>query len=246
MLKGLFKKLNLLESRPSSSIEERFFHSIYGYEDIKKLLVRCMESKDSVHVLLAGPPASGKTLLLLEIMKKLNTKCYFFDGTATSGPGLIDYLFAHHDISYILIDEIDKMKESDQTVLLGLMETGMLVSTKVRKTASIKMNKVKVFATSNSLDRLSEPLKSRFSIFRLPEYTYQQFEEIAARILRERYNIPPITATKIAAGVWYEMKSKDIRDVLKIGKLAKPDDEDIQWLIETHRRYSLLYNESKG
>jgi type IV secretory pathway ATPase VirB11/archaellum biosynthesis ATPase len=84
MLKTLSKKLNVLESRPNSSIEERLFHFIYGYEDIKKLLVRCMESKDSVHVLLAGPPASGKTLFLLEIMKKINAKGYFFDGIATS------------------------------------------------------------------------------------------------------------------------------------------------------------------
>jgi hypothetical protein len=35
------------------------------------------------------------------------------------------------------------------------------------------------------------------------------------------------------------MSSKDIRNVLKIGKLAKPDDENIQWLIDAHKKYSL-------
>lgn len=108
------------------------------------------------------------------MMKYLGPKkCYFFDGTSTTGAGLVDYLFAHPHLQYILIDEIDKMKRSDQVVLLNLMETGMVVSTKVRKTASIKMNNnnVKVFASSNNLDRLPKPLKSRFSIFNLPEYT---------------------------------------------------------------------------
>jgi len=54
-------------------------------------------------------------------------KCYFFDGTSTTGAGLLDYLFAHPNIQYILIDEIDKMKKNDQVVLLNLMETGMLI-----------------------------------------------------------------------------------------------------------------------
>jgi hypothetical protein len=38
--------------------------------------------------------------------------------------------------------------------------------------------------------------------------------------------------------VWNQIHSKDIRDVLKIAKLAKPNetDNDIQWLIETHKK----------
>jgi hypothetical protein len=111
---------------------------------------------------------------------------------------------------------------------VGLIESGMLVSTKVRKTSSIKLNKVKVFATSNSLDRLSEPLKSRFSAFKLPEYSYEQQGLLETgikylKLLQQRSQLV------------YSM-SKDIRDVLKIGKLAKPDDEDTQWLIDTHKK----------
>ena len=47
---------------------------------------------------------------------------------------------------YLMIDEIDKMSASDQASLLGLMETGELVETKVSKTRSIKL-KTWVFAT---------------------------------------------------------------------------------------------------
>jgi hypothetical protein len=71
--------------------------------------------------------------------------------------------------------------------------------------------------------------------------TYEQFEEISVRLLGDRYKLPQITAIKIAIGVWNQIHSKDVRDVLKIGKLAKPNetDTDIKWLIETYKKYSV-------
>jgi MoxR-like ATPase len=143
----------------------------------------------------------------------------------------------------MLIDEIDKMKKSDQVALLNVMETGILSETKSKRTKGCRQQKINlwIFATSNSLDRLSKPLKSRFSIFNLPCYTYEQFEEISVRLLGDRYKLTQITAIKIAIGVWNQIHSKDVRDVLKIGKLAKPNetDTDIKWLIETYKKYSV-------
>jgi hypothetical protein len=46
--------------------------------------------------------------------------------------GFVDYLIIRPQIQYTVIVEIDKMKKSDQVVLLNLMETGTLDSTKVR------------------------------------------------------------------------------------------------------------------
>jgi hypothetical protein len=34
-------------------------------------------------------------------------------------------------------------------------------------------------ATSNSTERLNKPLLSRFTVFEIPSYTYEEFEEIA-------------------------------------------------------------------
>ena len=53
------------------SNEERFFDSIYGYKDIKKLLMRCISAKEPTHVLLTGPPACCKTMFLLEMAASL-------------------------------------------------------------------------------------------------------------------------------------------------------------------------------
>jgi ATP-dependent Lon protease len=34
---------------------------------------------------------------------------------------------------------------------------------------------VAIFATSNSTQRLSKPLLSRFTVYEIPEYTYEEF-----------------------------------------------------------------------
>jgi hypothetical protein len=122
------------------------FDDILGYDDLKELLTKCLTIRDSCNVLLSGPPASSKTVFLLSVQKEV-ANAYFIDAANASGPGLVDYLFEHPDTHVICIDELDKLKKSDQTALLNLLETGMLSSAKVRKTRSIKLKKVKVFAT---------------------------------------------------------------------------------------------------
>ena len=64
-------------------------------------------SKESMAILLSGPPASSKTIFLMEMMKGLSSVC-FVDCTNSSGPGLVDRLF-NNDIQYLLLDELEKM-----------------------------------------------------------------------------------------------------------------------------------------
>ena len=92
--------------------EERFFSSIVGYSDIKKLLMRAIISRESISIMLCGPPASYKTVFLMEIMKGLDNTCYI-DCTNTTGAGLVDKLF-NNNIQYLLLDEIEKMSKKDQ------------------------------------------------------------------------------------------------------------------------------------
>jgi ATP-dependent Lon protease len=63
-----------------------------------------------------------------------------------------------------------------------LMENNMLIETKIGKTRK-KEIKVSVFATCNDISRISNPLKSRFIVHELGEYTYEQFLEIARNLL---------------------------------------------------------------
>jgi MoxR-like ATPase len=136
---------------------------------------------------------------------------------------------------YLMVDEIDKMPSSDQASLLGLMETGELVETKMSKTRSIKL-KTWVFATANTTTRLSNPLLTRFMVFSLKPYTYEDFEEVTVHLLGRRYNVKMDLAIVIASEVWHKMATPNIRQCLKIAKMTKKKD-DVQWLIDTLKKY---------
>jgi AAA+ superfamily predicted ATPase len=101
------------------------------------------------------------------------------------------------------------------------------------------MNNLKVCATTNNVDALSLPLRSRFMEFHLPEYTFDQFSEIARRLLSKRLRHSNQVADEIASAVWNEMNSKDIRDVLSIAKLVR-SIEDISWLVQVYKKYGNL------
>ena len=156
-------------------------------------------------------------------MQKRLYNSYFVDCTNATGPGMIDYLF-RHDVKYLLLDEVEKMSKSDQNVLLNVLETGVLTSTKVRKTGNKKMN-LSVFATTNDIDAISKPFRSRFMEFSLPPYTYEDFCNIAVKLLSVRYGLDEQIALKIADTVWNKIKSRDVRDILSIGKLSESVDD---------------------
>ena len=212
--------------------EEQFFNDIVGYGDIKKLLVKCIQS-NSMHVILDGPPASAKSMFLLAMKAKLpNT--YYVDGTNATGPGMVKYLF-ENDVKYLLLDEIEKMSVSNQNVLLNVMETGILTSTKVKNTQSKKMN-ISVYATTNDVDAISKPFRSRFIEFSLPAYTYEEFCEIAVQLLNARNGHSEELALKIADTVWNKNNSRDVRDMIQIAKLSKTVD-DVDFVAETLQKY---------
>ena len=218
---------NLLKYSSSTQL----FSNIVGYNDVKKLFGLSLTSENPVHILLAGPPASAKTLFMLECMKL--QRSYFTLGSHSTRSGMIDYLFTSRP-RYLIVDEIEHMPMKDQTALLSLMESGMITETKFQKTRKTQL-KTWVFATSNGTDRMLTPLLSRFVVLHFKQYKYADFREITIHMLNFE-GIAGEIATSIADSVWNKMKSKDIRDCIKIGHLAKTKDE-IDWLVKTLKNY---------
>jgi replication-associated recombination protein RarA len=204
--------------------ENNFFSEIHLYDDLKQLLSRMLASNESVHCVLVGPPASGKTMFLQSIQKNMKD-AFFIDATNASGPGIVDRLFAYPRTKLILIDEIEKMTKRDQNMLLNLLETGMLVSTKVRKTQEMKFTGIKLFATSNDIEQLSKPLRSRLMEFHLPEYNFSGFREIVVKLAADHYRLSREIADEIAFVVWHEMGTKDVRDALQLARLVRSLDD---------------------
>jgi replication-associated recombination protein RarA len=210
---------------------EPLFESIVGYSDIKRLFQLSLSSEKPVHMLLVGPPASAKTLFMVECMRL--ERSYFTLGSHSTKSGMIDYLFDKRP-RYLIVDEIEHMSMKDQTALLSLMETGILAETKFQKTRNTHL-KTWVFASSNATDRMLTPLLSRFVVLHFKQYSFGSFQEVCAHILG-REGVTPDVAMAIAEGVWTKLKSKDIRDCIKIGRLAKTK-EDVEWITQTLRTY---------
>ena len=123
------------------------------------------------------------------------------------------------------------------------METGILSETKLKGKTRQRTIKLWIYATSNNIEKISVPLRSRFMGFHLEEYSFEEFVEIARQLLKERYKLDDIVSEKIAYSVWIKMGSKDIRDVLNMAKLAD-SSRDIEWLIKVQMKYGKHRNHS--
>lgn len=211
--------------------QSEIFSIIIGYEDVKRIFKMSLSAEDPVHILLVGPPASAKTLFMLELMKL--QRSYFALGSHSTKSGLVDYLFAKRP-RYLIIDEIEHMNAKDTTVLLSLMQTGIISETKHNKTRSTEL-KIWVFGSCNSTDKLPKPLLSRFLVLRFKRYSYDDFKEISNNVLIMD-GIDPELADYVSDVVWGKLNSKDVRDSMKIARLAK-NRKDVDWLMQALKNY---------
>ncbi|MFZ0513714.1 MAG: ATP-binding protein [Candidatus Nitrosopolaris sp.] len=208
------------------------FNKIGGYDDIKEIVRRALDSEDNYNLLFTGPPASAKTLFLLGITER-ERKGVYFDGSNMTNR-ILDILKEHRP-KIICIDEIDKMPRQFQEKLLNFMESGRVKVDQMRKSYDFEIKGAKIFATSNDITRLSKPLQSRFRRLHLPPYTEEQFMDVSVKVLPR---LKDTTARIIGSAVW-DQKSKDIRDVISIGKLLRKNDGpiEIEQIIKTMIKY---------
>lgn len=237
----VIQKSNNININPKKSVGiSDLFDNIIGYEDIKKLFSLSFESQRPIHILLVGPPASAKTLFMLGCMKL--DRSYFTLGTHSTKSGMVDYLFEKRP-RYLVIDEIEHMPIKDQTVLLSLMETGIIAETKHMKTRNTQL-KTWVFATSNDTNHMLTPLLSRFMVLHFKQYSFENFQEISIHMLGQE-GIGKEIAAEVASQVWHKLKSKDIRDCIKIAHLAR-SKIDVSWIVGTIQKYSKTSSFAKG
>jgi hypothetical protein len=206
------------------------FENIHGYDDIKDIVKRALDTEDNYNLLFIGPPASAKTLFLLGILE--SKKGVYFDGSNTTNR-ILDVLEEKRP-RIICIDELDKMPRQFQDKLLNFMESGHINVDQMRRQYDFEIKGAKVFATCNDIGRPSKPLQSRFRKLFLPKYTEAQFLDVSEKVLPKT---SPSIARYIGAGVW---KSQgDIRDVVSIGKLVRKSDGalEIEQIMNTMAKY---------
>jgi MoxR-like ATPase len=183
------------------------------------------------------PPVSSKTVFILELLDHFKGRTYYVDGTTASGIGIIDYLFDHTDLKFLLIDEIDRLSKKDQKVLLNVMETGILSDVKAKKTKSARQTHMhlSIYTTSNDTSNMLSPLLSRFIQLKLPEYNLETFIEICQKLLSRKFDKDHETIQEIVRYVWEH--TRDVREAIAIAKIVDSLDE-VNNVASTLRRYS--------
>lgn len=211
-------------------IPSDIFEVIVGHADKKDILFRAITSKKPLHVLLYGAVASAKSLFLEELSRLKNS--YFVLGSRLSKAGLYEILL-NVKPKYLIIDEIDKVDDqSNVSALLSLMQTGFVAEALYGRHRSAVLD-TRVFAAANRIEKLPKELLSRFTILHFDEYSDREFLEVSTTVLSTREGVPKPIAEYIAKRVLYSLKSRDVRDCIKVARLAlyKLNEEEVDHII---------------
>lgn len=221
-----------LEIEESVEPPEDLFESIVGYEDVKDVFKKALESEEPVWILLTGSPASAKTMFVMEIERL--PASYLALGPRSTKAGLSKVLIERKP-RFLIIDQLERMNTQDMDVLLGLYQTGLVVETIAPKPRRVKL-KTWVFASANTLKGIPRELLSRFLRFRFREYGRPMFLKTVVSVLQTREGVGEVLAKHIAEQVWFEFDSKDPRDAVRIARLCKTEGE-VDKLLETMKKY---------
>ena len=219
--------------------KHRLFDDIVGFDDVKTLFEMAIKAERPVHLLLCGPPSSGKSLFMSSLTRL--ERSYYAVGSSSTKSGIFDYLFEHRP-RYFIIDELEKMNKKDQTSLLNLMESGILTELKHKQQRTTQL-KTWVFASCNNTDMLLLPLLTRFRDIHFKPYTEEEFIEIVVNILDREEGIDRDIALLIADGVYDRLKSSNIRECIRIARLARNDSAQVNRIIDTFAKYGVMTSE---
>ena len=229
-----FSRQNLIKDRYSNMTTQdqalQFFSNIYGLDGMKENLFRALISEEQINILLVGPPATSKTLVMSTIQEKCND-VFYYDASNTTSAGLIEELFYNRNAKLIIIDEIDKLKRNDLSSLLGLLNNGKIVKKLKEIKYDFRIENVKIFATSNSIVNLPKPVRSRFQEYYLREYSDDDFIQVVKFCLIKKL---PEEICEAIGLMLISVERKDVRKAIVISNLLKTNDtkEDVLRVFE--------------
>lgn len=212
------------EMETYSGDQEDVWRSIYGHNGAKTITSAALRNGD-VHVLLEGPPGSGKSMFLLALESNVPGTVYR-DGDQITASKLRDVL--KDDPPILLIDEIDALDNDAYDVLSLPMEHGRLVRDSARESYDIEVG-TQVFGACNHADELPEHIANRFRILEFEKYDDEEFLELCEGMLQDE--VEWITDRKmsrsIAEKIYEATGEADPRVTRDVATMATgPDDID--------------------
>ena len=216
-------------------LPEDLFECIIDYDDVKEEMKFTLRERRRNHYLMIGPPATAKSLFLMELGRLKGS--YPATGSRVSGSGLTEALFTYQPMVLVL-DEIDKMPMDATAVLLSVMETGDLLETKYKRHRGINLDLI-VCAAGNSERTMPPELLSRFDTklyFR--QYSFEQFISICAGYLTRYVNIPDDIANYIGEQTWHQL-DKDVRTAKGIARQIRVHTAfDVDRVMKLRKKYA--------
>jgi Holliday junction DNA helicase RuvB len=225
---------NIETGQEEGEMPKDLFDFILGHDDIKEIIMSSLQSEKPVHILLVGPPATSKSMFLGEL-GRLPFSRYALGGSTRKG-GLEDYLLEFRP-RYLIIDEIDKMDMKDMSVLLSLMESGVVTRLKKRMRDTEKMT-TWVFGGANRDQAIWPELKSRFFTLYLTEYSEADFINIARTVLINREHVDATLSTVIAREL--ARHTRDVREAIHFGRLCHSGNDVARLIRIKYPRKGLL------
>ncbi|MDP3064780.1 MAG: hypothetical protein Q8O40_16510 [Chloroflexota bacterium] len=202
------------------------FKYIIDHDEVKFWLGKSLAAEMPVHVLLVGPPATAKSLFL-EALGGLPGAQYALGGSASKA-GIADFLLQFRP-RYLVIDELDKMKAEDYSVLLSLMQSGIVARLK-KGMREVERMATWVFAGCNRRERLPPELLSRFVEFQFSPYTREEFIRVAVAVITRQVGRDASLAQYIAERV--AQRTTDVRQAIHVAQLCDTPDEVDRFLVE--------------
>ena len=122
------------------------------------------------------------------------------------------------------------------------MESGILSELKHNQQRTTQL-KTWVFASCNSTDKLLPPLLTRFRDIHFKPYLEEEFVEIVLNVLDREESVDRNIALLIAGGVYNQLKSSNIRECIRIARLAGNDPAQVNKIIDTFAKYGTTNTE---
>ena len=107
----------------------------------------------------------------------IEKNCYdvvYHDATSSTGAGLIESLYNNRSAKVLIIDEISEMRKNDIEMLRGLLNSNRVTKTLRTLRYDFTLPHLKIIATTNNINKLSAPIKSRFQTYLLEPYNDEQ------------------------------------------------------------------------
>ncbi len=203
-------------------LPDDLFACIIGYDDVKDEMRFTLREGRKSHYLMIGPPATAKSLFLMELARLGGA--YPATGSTVTGPGLTDALLTYQP-KILILDELDKVRMDATAVLLSVMESGDVLQTKYRRHGGQKIN-LNVFAAANRDRGLAPELLSRFDTrLYFHPYSFNDFIAICGGYLSKYENIPGDIAEYIGKQTWYQL-DKDVRTARGIARRLRDNTTD--------------------